>query len=194
MTDLDALEQAIYESLDHLVPWMPWAADPGRQQTSDFLARNQEEWEARRAFGFAITSDAAVIGSCGLMRRIGAGGLEIGYWLHPQWTASSNRTFDVATPTSVLLAPAASAGVENSSALLSFAPRRMPWQSWAEKVVFGCRLSEGGTGLRLCSLPGSVADCREKASHADRVAARSRDQQSVETAGQTGKGGPALGT
>ncbi|MEV7394810.1 MULTISPECIES: GNAT family N-acetyltransferase [unclassified Streptomyces] len=96
MTDLDALEEAIYESLDHLVPWMPWAAAPGRQQTSDFLARNQGEWEGRQGFGYAITSNAAVIGSCGLMRRIGAGGLEIGYWLHPQWTGRGLATMAAA--------------------------------------------------------------------------------------------------
>ncbi|MGW7638241.1 GNAT family N-acetyltransferase [Streptomyces decoyicus] len=96
MSDLDALERAIYESLDHLVPWMPWAADPGRQQTSDFLARNQEEWETGQAFGYAITSDAAVIGSCGLMRRIGAGGLDIGYWLHPHRTGRGLATMAAA--------------------------------------------------------------------------------------------------
>ncbi|WP_393072590.1 GNAT family N-acetyltransferase [Streptomyces sp. LN704] len=92
MSDLDALDRAIYESLDHLVPWMPWAADSGRQQTSDFLARNQEEWKTGQTFGYAITSDAAVIGSCGLMRRIGVGGLEIGYWLHPHWTGRGLAT------------------------------------------------------------------------------------------------------
>jgi RimJ/RimL family protein N-acetyltransferase len=96
MSDLDALERAIDESLDHLVPWMPWAADTGRQQTSDFLARTQEEWESRQAFGYAITSDSAVIGSCGLMRRIGAGGLEIGYWLHPRWTGRGLATMAAA--------------------------------------------------------------------------------------------------
>ncbi|MDF3294391.1 GNAT family N-acetyltransferase [Streptomyces silvisoli] len=86
MSDLDALDRAIYESRDHLVPWMNWAANHGRQQTSDFLARSQEEWETGHAFGYAITSDAVVIGSCGLYRRIGDGGLDIGYWLHPRWT------------------------------------------------------------------------------------------------------------
>lgn len=96
MSDLDALEQAIYESLDHLVPWMPWATAQGRQQTHDFLARNQEEWETRQAFGYAITSGAAVIGSCGLMRRIGAGGLDIGYWLHPHWTGRGLATMAAA--------------------------------------------------------------------------------------------------
>jgi RimJ/RimL family protein N-acetyltransferase len=95
-SDLDALERAISESLDHLVPWMPWAADAGRQHVSDFLARNLEEWETRQAFGYAITSDAAVIGSCGLMRRIGAGGLDIGYWLHPHWTGQGLATMAAA--------------------------------------------------------------------------------------------------
>ncbi|MER5371301.1 GNAT family N-acetyltransferase [Streptomyces sp. NPDC002722] len=96
MSDLDALERLIYESLDHLAPWMPWAADHGRQQTSDFLARSRAEWEARQVFGFAITSDAAVIGSCGLFRRIGAGGLDIGYWLHPHWTGRGLATMATA--------------------------------------------------------------------------------------------------
>ncbi|MEV5594563.1 GNAT family N-acetyltransferase [Streptomyces sp. NPDC052496] len=90
--DLDALERAIRESLDHLVPWMPWAADPGRRQTAEYLARSEEEWETRQAFGYAITSGAAVIGSCGLMRRIGTGGLDIGYWLHPHWTGRGLAT------------------------------------------------------------------------------------------------------
>lgn len=96
MGDLDALERAISESLAHLVPWMPWAADPGRQQTADFLALSGEKWKTGQAFGYAITSDAAVIGSCGLMRRIGAGGLEIGCWLHPHWTGRGLATTAVA--------------------------------------------------------------------------------------------------
>lgn len=96
MSDLDALERAIYESLDHLLPWMPWAANPGRQQTSDFLARRQSEWETGQAFGYAITSDAAVIGSCDLMRRIGEGGFDIGYWLHPDWTGRGMATMATA--------------------------------------------------------------------------------------------------
>ncbi|MFI9257025.1 GNAT family N-acetyltransferase [Streptomyces sioyaensis] len=96
MSDLDALERAIYESLDHLVPWMPWAADPGRQQTADFLTRQQKEWETKEAFDYAITSGSVLIGACGLMRRIGAGGLDIGYWLHPRWTGRGLATMATA--------------------------------------------------------------------------------------------------
>jgi RimJ/RimL family protein N-acetyltransferase len=92
MSDLDVLERAIDESLDHLAPWMPWAADQSRQRTSAFLTRSQEEWETRQAFAYAITSEAAVIGSCGLHRRIGAGGLDIGYWLHFHWTGRGLAT------------------------------------------------------------------------------------------------------
>jgi RimJ/RimL family protein N-acetyltransferase len=96
MSDLDALERAIRESLDHLVPWMPWAADHSRERTADFLARSLEEWESGQAFGYAITSDGAVIGGCGLMRRIGEGGLEIGYWLHARRTGRGLVTMAVA--------------------------------------------------------------------------------------------------
>lgn len=91
-TDLDALHQATEESLDHLVPWMPWAADHGRRQTAEFLTRTHDEWEHGQAFGYAIISGAAVIGSCGLHRRIGAGGLDIGYWIHPRWTGQGLAT------------------------------------------------------------------------------------------------------
>ncbi|MFE5678562.1 GNAT family N-acetyltransferase [Streptomyces erythrochromogenes] len=96
MSDLDALERAIHESLDHLVPWMPWAADTGRRQTAEFLARSHEKWEAGGDFSYAITSDAEVMGSCSLMRRIGAGGLEIGYWIHPARTGRGLVTMAVA--------------------------------------------------------------------------------------------------
>ncbi|GAA3733736.1 GNAT family N-acetyltransferase [Streptomyces tremellae] len=90
--DLEALARATTESLAHLIPWMPWAASQDRQQTAEFLARNQVEWRTGEGFGYAITVGSAVVGSCGLMRRIGPGGLEIGYWLHPRWTGQGLAT------------------------------------------------------------------------------------------------------
>ncbi|MGI5248333.1 GNAT family N-acetyltransferase [Actinacidiphila glaucinigra] len=94
--DLDALDRAITESLEHLMPWMPWAADHGRHRTAGFLAGSHEEWATGEAFAYAITTDGTVIGGCGLHRRIGAGGLEIGYWLHPRWTGRGLATGAVA--------------------------------------------------------------------------------------------------
>ena len=99
VSDLDALDRAVRESKDHLVPWMPWAAGADRQHLADFLARSQREWDSGQAFGYAITVDDTVIGSCGLHRRIGAGGLEIGYWLHPGWTGRGLATMAAAALT-----------------------------------------------------------------------------------------------
>lgn len=84
--DADALHGVIRESREHLVPWMPWAAGQGPRETEEYLARCDEEWESGEAYMYALTVGGAVRGSCGLMRRIGPGGLEIGYWLHPAWT------------------------------------------------------------------------------------------------------------
>jgi RimJ/RimL family protein N-acetyltransferase len=83
--DAEAQARAIAESLDHLMPWMPWAA--GEPKPLEARIAMLREWEAERVAGtgeyFAVWLDAAVVGSAGLHRRIGAGGLEIGYWIHP---------------------------------------------------------------------------------------------------------------
>lgn len=96
LSDLDTLHRTIVESLDHLVPWMPWAADQDRQRTAEFLERSEREWDAGEAFNYAVTAEGGIVGSCGLMRRIGPGGLEIGYWLHPRWTGRGLATMAVA--------------------------------------------------------------------------------------------------
>ncbi|MFF7216639.1 GNAT family N-acetyltransferase [Streptomyces sp. NPDC008238] len=73
-----------------------WAAGHSRQRTADFLARGEEKWRSGEAFAYAITAEGSVIGGCGLHRRIGPGGLEIGYWLHPRWTGRGLATAAVA--------------------------------------------------------------------------------------------------
>ena len=40
--DLDAVFQAVTDSLDHLRPWMPWAADYTRQAAAEFLAASAQ--------------------------------------------------------------------------------------------------------------------------------------------------------
>jgi hypothetical protein len=39
--DVDALFQAVTESLDELRPWMPWAADYSRASAEEYLASGQ---------------------------------------------------------------------------------------------------------------------------------------------------------
>ncbi|WP_328361306.1 GNAT family N-acetyltransferase [Streptomyces sp. NBC_00445] len=94
--DLETLYQVATESLDHLRPWMPWAANHDRKQYEGFLARSNEEWEAGQDYTFAITALGAVIGSCGLHRRAEPRVLEIGYWLHPARTGKGFATMAAA--------------------------------------------------------------------------------------------------
>ncbi|WP_256107624.1 GNAT family N-acetyltransferase [Streptomyces sp. ODS05-4] len=94
--DADALHPVITGALDHLRPWMPWAAGHDRAGTEEYLARCEREWAADRSYDYAITADGAVVGSCGLMRRIGPGGVEIGYWLHPAATGRGLATMAAA--------------------------------------------------------------------------------------------------
>ncbi|MFJ6788087.1 GNAT family N-acetyltransferase [Streptomyces angustmyceticus] len=95
-TDIEALDRLITESRAHLLPWMPFAATHDRKQGEDFLTRCQEEWDSEQAYHYAITSADELIGSCGLMRRIGPGGLSIGYWLHPASTGKGLATMTAA--------------------------------------------------------------------------------------------------
>lgn len=96
VADVDVLAQLIEASLDHLRPWMPWADAHDRRATADYLDRVQEDWATGRAFDYAITTDGEVVGSCGLMRRIGPGGMEIGYWISPGRTGRGLVTMSVA--------------------------------------------------------------------------------------------------
>jgi ribosomal-protein-serine acetyltransferase len=71
----------VLESLEHLRPWMPWAAGFGPQDAARFAEQCEQDWESGAAFNYAILSGGAAVGSCGLMARSGPGGLEIGYWV-----------------------------------------------------------------------------------------------------------------
>jgi len=84
--DLDAVFQAVTGSLDHLRPWMPWAADYTRQAAWEFLTASARRWEEGSEYNYAIVTDGTLAGGCGLMARIGPGGLEIGYWVRAGYT------------------------------------------------------------------------------------------------------------
>ena len=102
--DAEALGRAVAESADHLRPWMEWVSQeplsiPERRATI-------EGWERRRLeHGDALMGifiDGQVAGACGLHRRIGPRGLEIGYWVHPAFLRRG-----IATTASALLTDAA---------------------------------------------------------------------------------------
>ena len=84
--DLDAVFQAVTDSLDHLRPWMPWAAGYTRQTAWEFLTASALRWDDGSEFNYVIVTEGTLAGGCGLMSRVGPGGLEIGYWVRQGYT------------------------------------------------------------------------------------------------------------
>jgi ribosomal-protein-serine acetyltransferase len=104
LDDAEALSRAVAESGDHLRPWMPWMAH--EPSTSEQRRTRLVEWDrAWRSGGdvvLGIFVDGEVAGGCGLHRRLGPAGLEIGYWVHPSYVGHG-----VATAVARLLTDAA---------------------------------------------------------------------------------------
>ncbi|WP_078896809.1 GNAT family protein [Streptomyces sp. NRRL S-495] len=80
-----ALNAAVRANLDHLRPWLEWAAEaPTAARTAELTEAGAAAWDAGTDFIYLVGLDAEpgrVIGSFGLHRRIGPGALEIGYWV-----------------------------------------------------------------------------------------------------------------
>lgn|GEM_PF-490089 len=95
--ELEPLFAAISANLDHLRPWMAWATNHGRASVAQFLADGEASWERGERFEYAIRSGkAGIVGSAGLMSRIGPGGLEIGYWIDARHTGRGIATLAAA--------------------------------------------------------------------------------------------------
>ena len=82
--DVPALSAAIAASVEHLRPWMPWAAaEPLRDEDRIALVAGWDEgWRAGGDVVLGVLLGDDVVGGCGLHRRRGPDTLEIGYWIH----------------------------------------------------------------------------------------------------------------
>src|SRR3954454_24504082 len=81
--DAPALSRAIAESLEHLRPWMHWVA------LEPLSPDQRRAWIRERSAGdehYGLWLGDRVVGGCGLHRRLGPGALEIGYWVHAEYT------------------------------------------------------------------------------------------------------------
>lgn len=95
-SDAPLLKDAIDSSLDHLRRWLPWAvSEPSspealRERLRRFGAAFEEgrEW----LYGIFPLDETRVLGGAGLHKRIGADGLEIGYWLRADAEAHGYAT------------------------------------------------------------------------------------------------------
>jgi RimJ/RimL family protein N-acetyltransferase len=81
--DAEALADAVNTSLDHLTPWMPWAAPADVEEQVELLRRFRGEFDRDGDYVYGVfdRDDTRVVGGAGLHRRGGPASLEIGYWL-----------------------------------------------------------------------------------------------------------------
>ncbi len=83
--DAPLLKEALDTSLDHLRPWMPWAADEPKpvEEKAELLRLFRGRFDLGEDFVFGIFArdESEVVGGTGLHTRVGAGALEIGYWI-----------------------------------------------------------------------------------------------------------------
>ena len=106
---------------------MPWATpDYSRNDAADFLERCEEDWAAGTAFQYLIFAERTPVGSAGLMARIEPGGLEIGYWVHPDFTARGIATAAAAALTEAAFALPGIDHVEIHHDQLNLASGRVP--------------------------------------------------------------------
>jgi len=84
-TDAPLLKAAVDASIDHLLPWMPWARDEPQtlREKVDLIRRFRSKYDAGDDFVMAILNrgETELLGGTGLHRRAGRGTLEIGYWI-----------------------------------------------------------------------------------------------------------------
>lgn len=84
-SDAPSLKAATDRSLAHLQPWLPWARD--EPSPVDVVAERLAAFRAafdtgiEWLYGIFERDGRTVVGGIGLHRRIGATGLEIGYWI-----------------------------------------------------------------------------------------------------------------
>jgi RimJ/RimL family protein N-acetyltransferase len=83
--DAPLLKDALDTSLDHLRPWMPWAADEPKpvEEKAELLRtfRGRFDLDEDFVYGIFTPDEHEVIGGSGLHTRVGPRALEIGYWI-----------------------------------------------------------------------------------------------------------------
>ena len=88
-TDGPLLAESIAESVEHLLPWMPWAhAEPEPlEEKVQRVKYFRGEFDLGQNFIYAILNpeETKLVGGTGLHPRLGAEQLEIGYWIHKDY-------------------------------------------------------------------------------------------------------------
>lgn len=88
-TDGPLLKKSIDESIDHLLPWMPWAKNEPEtiQDKVERMRKYRGQFDLGIDYTFGIFSkdEKVLIGSTGLHVRVGEQAREIGYWINANY-------------------------------------------------------------------------------------------------------------
>jgi len=89
-SDAPLLAESVTESVEHLRPWMPWAhAEPEPlEKKVQRLQRFRGLFDLGQDFIYGIFDllETKLLGGTGLHTRLGERELEIGYWIHKDYT------------------------------------------------------------------------------------------------------------
>jgi ribosomal-protein-serine acetyltransferase len=138
---------AIKDSLPELRLFMPWATDGyDLEAAQEYITRSREGWEDGTQFNYAIfTSVGDMVGSIGLMTRMGPGVLEIGYWTRSPYAGRGYMTAAVEALTRVALTLP---GVER------VAIKHDEANAGSGRVAIKAGFAEVGRDLRVPEAPG----------------------------------------
>ena len=83
--DIDAVYEAVRESIDEVAPWLPWChPDYSKEETSRFILSREEAWRSEEEFSFGVFDSATglFLGGVGLnqIKRMYQMA-NLGYWV-----------------------------------------------------------------------------------------------------------------
>ena len=89
-SDAKLLSESVAENVDHLKPWMPWAhAEPEPMEAKiERVQRFRGLFDLQQDYVYGIFNkeETRLLGGTGLHTRLGLDQLEIGYWIHKDFT------------------------------------------------------------------------------------------------------------
>lgn len=127
------------ESAEHLRPWMGFMAQepPTLEQRRDRIAKWGREWSQGGDVLLGVFRGPAVAGSCGLHRRRGPSGLEIGYWIHRRFLRQglATRAVRLLTDAALSMPPVDHVEIHHDKANVasSGVPRRLGYRFVGEQ-------------------------------------------------------------
>lgn len=162
--DAGEMNSVIARNIEHLRPWMPWAASaPSLAHTVEMIRLGSQLWEQATDFLYVLVPaerPGEILGMFGLHRRIGPGGIEIGYWIDQAHTGRSLATHGAAALTEAALRFPEVERVEihcdEANAASATVPRKLGYR--LDRITEQPAVAPAETGRKLIWIQRRAAD------------------------------------